>query len=46
MTLQKDEPKQPQTLLSKIVWIVTITVAAGCIIAAIVIGIANHVNIF
>lgn len=46
MTLQKDEPKEPTTRLSKIVWAVTLTVAIGCVIAAIVLAIVNHVNIF
>jgi hypothetical protein len=46
MTLHKDEPKEPATRLSKIVWIVTLTVAGGCVIAAIVLAIVNHVNIF
>ena len=46
MTLQKDEPKPPTTRLQKIVWVVTITVAGGCIIAAIVLAIVYHVKIF
>jgi hypothetical protein len=46
MTLQKDQPKQPTTRLSKIVWIVTLTIAGGCIIAAIVLAITHHINIF
>jgi hypothetical protein len=46
MTLQKDEPKPPTTRLQKIVWAVTITVAGGCIIAAVVLAIVYHVKIF
>jgi hypothetical protein len=46
MTLQKDQPKQPTTRLQKIVWIVTLTVAGGCIIAAVIIAIVRHINIF
>jgi hypothetical protein len=46
MTLQKDEPKQPATRLTKIVWAVTLTVGIGGVIAAIVLAIVNHVNIF
>jgi hypothetical protein len=46
MTLEKDQPKPPATRLQKIVWIVTLTVAGGCIIAAVVIAIVHHINIF
>jgi hypothetical protein len=46
MTLQKDEPKPPTTRLQKIVWAVTISVAGGCIIAAIVLAIVYRVKIF
>ncbi len=46
MTLQKDQPKQPTTRLQKIVWIVTLTVAIGCVIAAIVLAITHHINFF
>jgi hypothetical protein len=46
MTLEKDQPKPPPTRLQKIVWIVTLTVAGGCIIAAVVIAIVHHINIF
>jgi hypothetical protein len=46
MTLEKDQPKRPSTRLQKIVWIVTLTIAGGCVIAAIVLAIAFHVNIF
>jgi hypothetical protein len=46
MTLQKDEPKPPTTRLQKIVWIVTLTVAGGCVIAAIVLAIVHHISIF
>jgi hypothetical protein len=46
MTLQKDEPKPPTTRLQKIVWAVTLTVAGGFVIAAIVLAIVNHINIF
>ena len=46
MTLQKDQPKQPTTRLHKIVWAVTLTVAGGCVIAAIVMAIIFHVNFF
>ncbi len=46
MTLQKDEPKQPTTRLSKIVWAVTLTVGIGGVIAAIILAIVHHINIF
>jgi hypothetical protein len=46
MTLEKDQPKPPTTRLQKIVWIVTLTVAGALLIAAIVLGIVFHVNIF
>jgi hypothetical protein len=46
MTLQKDEPKPPTTRLQKIVWAVTISVAGACVIAAIILAIVNHINIF
>jgi hypothetical protein len=46
MTLQKDEPKPPTTRLQKIVWVVTLTVAGGCIIAAIILAITHHISIF
>jgi len=46
MTLQKDQPKQPSTRLTKIVWAVTLTVAGGCVIAAIILAIVHHINIF
>jgi hypothetical protein len=46
MTLEKDQPKQPTTRLQKIVWVVTLTVAGGCVIAAIVLAIVHHINIF
>lgn len=46
MTLQKDQPKPPTTRLQKIVWVVTITVAGGCIVAAIVLAIVYHVKVF
>jgi hypothetical protein len=46
MTLQKDEPKPPTTRLQKIVWTVTISVAGACVIAAIILAIVNHINIF
>ncbi|HEX4400460.1 MAG TPA: hypothetical protein VHZ98_03965 [Galbitalea sp.] len=46
MTLQKDQPKQPSTRLQKIVWTVTLTIAGACVIAAIVLAIIFHINIF
>jgi hypothetical protein len=46
MTLQKDEPKPPTTRLQKIVWTVTLTVAGGFIIAAIILAIVHHINFF
>ena len=46
MTLQKDQPKQPTTRLQKIVWAGTLTVAGGCVIAAIVLAIVYHVKFF
>ncbi len=46
MTLDKDQPKQPQTRLQKIVWAVTITVASVALIIAIILVIVNHVNVF
>jgi hypothetical protein len=46
MTLEKDQPKPPTTRLQKIVWAVTLTVAIGCVIAAIILAIKFHVNIF
>jgi hypothetical protein len=46
MTLEKDQPKQPTTRLQKIVWVVTLSVAGGCVIAAIVLAIVHHINIF
>jgi hypothetical protein len=46
MTLRKDEPKQPSTRLSKIVWSVTLSVAGVGIIVAIVLLVINHVSFF
>jgi hypothetical protein len=46
MTLEKDEPKPKATRGQKIIWAVTLTVAGGCVIAAIVLAITFHVNIF
>ena len=46
MTLQKDQRKQPSSRLQKIVWIVTLVIAGGCVIAAIVLAITHHINIF
>ena len=46
MTLQKDEPKQPTTRLSKIVWTVTLTIAGAGIIIAIILAIVNHAKFF
>jgi hypothetical protein len=46
MTLQKDQPKPPTTRLQKIVWTVTIVVAGGCVIAAIILALVHHINIF
>jgi hypothetical protein len=46
MTLQKDQPREPTTRLRRIVWICTISIAGGCLIAAVVIAIVHHVNLF
>ncbi|HEY2643357.1 MAG TPA: hypothetical protein VGI56_06380 [Galbitalea sp.] len=46
MTLQKDQPKPKETRTQKIVKWSVIGVAAALVIAAIIIGISFHVNIF
>jgi hypothetical protein len=46
MTLQKDQPKEPTTRLRRIVWIVTISIAGAGIVAAVIIAIVQHVNLF
>jgi hypothetical protein len=46
MTLQKDQPKQPQTRSQKITMWVTYSVAGAFIIAAVIIAIVTHVKLF
>ncbi len=46
MTLEKDQPKPPQTRLQKIVLIVTYTVAGAALIAAIVVALVTHAKLF
>ena len=46
MTLEKDQPKKPQTRVQKITMWVTYTVAGAAIIAAVIIAIVTHAKLF
>ena len=46
MTLEKDQPKKPQTRVQKITMWVTYSVAGVAIVAAIVIAIVTHAKLF